>query len=166
MHRFSIINFIIFQSCWALAASFPASAPFFMIGLLGVHFVLTPTRKADGFLLIAALAGILVDQFMVWIGILEVDQPWIPIWLILLWGHFILCLNHSLLWLSKLAWYWVAFLGEVFGTLSYWSGLKLGVFNTELSQPSFILSYAIAWTILLPILSYWAKITRERYILK
>lgn len=163
MHRFSIINFIIFQSCWALAASFPASAPFFMIGLFGVHFALTPTRKADGVLLIAALVGILVDQLMLWIGILEVGQQWIPIWLILLWCHFILCLNHSLLWLSKLAWYWVAFLGEVFGTLSYWSGLKLGVFSSEFTQLSFILSYAIAWTILLPSLCYWAKISRKRY---
>ncbi|MGO2498178.1 MAG: DUF2878 domain-containing protein [Vibrio litoralis] len=163
MHRFSIINFIIFQSCWALAASFPASAPFFMLGLLAVHFALTPTRKADCFLLIAAVLGILVDQLMVWIGILEVNQQWIPIWLILLWCHFILCLNHSLLWLSKLAWYWVAFLGEVFGTLSYWSALKLGVFTSEFTQPSFILGYAIAWTMLLPILGYWAKISRDRY---
>ncbi|MFH0265627.1 DUF2878 domain-containing protein [Vibrio rumoiensis] len=159
MNRFSIINFIIFQSCWALAASFPASAPFLMLGLLAVHFCLTPTRKADGFLLIAALVGIVIDQLMIWIGVLDVNQSWIPIWLILLWCHFVLCLNHSLLWINKLAWYWIAFLGEVFGTLSYWAGLNLGVFSSGFSQITFILSYALTWTILLPILCYWAHLS-------
>ncbi|WP_105903302.1 DUF2878 domain-containing protein [Vibrio gangliei] len=161
MKRFSIINFLLFQACWALAASFPVNAPFFMLTAFAIHFALTPTRRADSLLLIIALLGVLIDQLLVTIKVLDIGQSTLPLWLILLWGHFTLCLNHSLSWLRTLKWPLQSVLGAIFGSFSYYMGLQVGAFNTFQSIEIFIFSYALVWAILLPLMLIYAQWTQR-----
>lgn len=163
MKRFSLINFILFQSSWALAATLPTNAPFFMLILLGVHFLLTPSRMDDVFLLLCALIGIALDQTFIAFSLLDVGQNWVPFWLILLWGHFILCLNHSLKWLRQLNIIVIGLLGAVAGTFSYWMGWRLGVFDTQFTTGLFLVSYTLAWGILLPIFCQLANRIQNRH---
>lgn len=161
MKLFSIINFIIFQSCWALAATFPANAPFFMLLGFLIHFALSPSRQADCLLIMASLIGIFADQTLVSLGVLNVNQAWLPLWLIMLWAHFTLCLNHSLRWLQKLNYPIQSLFGAVFGSLSYWTGLQVEVFNTFAPTAIFVLIYAMVWAILLPLFVMLAQQTQR-----
>ena len=101
MKLFSVINFVIFQLCWFIAATYQESGALMLLVLLCIHFVLSPSKKVDLEILPIALVGIVVDQLLISLQILQLPQGdetplMIPFWLIFLWCSLTWCFNHSL----------------------------------------------------------------------
>jgi hypothetical protein len=155
MRKFSLINFVAFQVSWFLCASYQKNAiPIVMI-LICIHFLLSPKKSDDLKVLPIALVGIVIDQLLIILHIIEIPQGTtssviIPVWLALLWCVFSWCFNHSLQWVCNLSLSKISIIGAIFGTLSYYAALKIGVFNSLLSPPYFICIMAIIWALLLP----------------
>ena len=156
MKLFLLINFIVFQLCWFLAAIYQQSAVGVMLGLLCIHFAFSPTKLADIKVLPIALVGILVDQLLIHLHVIQLPVNTatplvIPLTLVLLWCVFSWCFNHSLNWLTNISLKKAAVLGGVFGSLSYTSALKLDVFSSTLPLLYFVLIFTVIWTLLLPL---------------
>ncbi|WP_179078303.1 DUF2878 domain-containing protein [Colwellia sp. UCD-KL20] len=156
MRLFSLINFITFQLCWFVSATYQQSGILIIISLLCIHFALSPQKKADIKVLPIALIGIAVDQLLIAIQVIQLPENSmsplvIPIWLMFLWCAFAWCLNHSLQWLIKLSTTKVGVIGAIFGSLSYYVALQLNVFNSVLSPLYFALAMAFIWALLLPL---------------
>lgn len=152
MSKFSLINFVIFQACWFTAALYQQSGTLTMLGLLIIHFLLSPTKYNDVKVLLLALLGCSVDQFLYVLGVLEFTtySAFIPTWLVLLWCCFVLSLNHSLHWLVKSPIVIQVILGGVFGSLSYFAALNFSALQTSLSSIYFVIVIAVTWAIVLP----------------
>jgi len=155
MKLFLVINLVVFQLCWFLAATYQHNSVLIIVGLLGIHFLCSPTKLADVKVLPIALVGVVVDQLLIILQVIQLPSDstsplTIPLWLILLWCIFSWCFNHSLKWLVKLSLLKVAVLGGIFGTLSYTLALQMNVFNTVLPTLYFVLTLALTWALLLP----------------
>ena len=157
MKKFWLVNLVLFQLCWLLAAFYQQQAVVFMLLIIILHFVLSPTKILDLKVLPVAFAGMIIDQILMHFAVvLFVDEPAvIPIWLMLLWVIFSFCLNHSLNWLNHIQVKYVVLLGATFGPISYFGGLSLGAFETSTSQNVFLLTYAAVWAIFLPACRYY-----------
>lgn len=152
MKQFWIINLVFFQACWFLAAFLQSDAVLWMLLLFAIHFILSPTRKLDLLVLPMAMLGFLIDQVLIYTGVIAIESEWLPAWLALLWLGLVLCLNHSLAWLFKLNLLWVALIGAVSAPFSYYGGLEFGAFETSVSLYSFFAVFAIIWAVVLPLL--------------
>lgn len=152
MKPFLIINVVLFQTCWLVAAFYSDYAALVITVLLILHFVITPTRRLDSKILLMGLLGAGIDQALISLNVINVNQPFIPLWLVTLWLFLSVCLNHSLAWLVKLKTWQVAFLGSTFGTLSYIAALNLGAFTTSLPFYQFVIIEILVWFALLPIM--------------
>jgi len=155
MKLFSVINFITFQLCWFIAATYKQDGLLIIGALLTFHLLFSPKKIADFKVLSIALVGILVDQVLIILHVIQLPQSstewsFIPLWLIFLWCSFAWCFNHSLQWLLKLTLPKVAVVGGVFGALSYYAALRLEVFNTLLSPIYFVLVMLLVWSTILP----------------
>ncbi|MDN4501048.1 DUF2878 domain-containing protein [Alteromonadaceae bacterium BrNp21-10] len=152
MSTFWIINALLFQIAWWISALFPAQATMPLLGILLLHFVLSTQRKSDLRLLLLAPIGWLVDGALIYFEVLQTSHHNVPIWLMLLWGVFILTLNHSLQWLHRVKLLWLALLGALFGSISYVGAIKLGTLNTTMPLNIVAILLGCIWFLLLPIL--------------
>lgn len=150
---FSWINFIWFQSIWFVAVFYTDQAISLLLISLCLHFILSPTREADLLTLLGiTLIGSLADFVLTFTGIYIFQETlFIPIWLILLWAHFALTLNHGMTWLSKLPGYGRIIFGAIFGTLSYYAGAKLGAVTLNTNLFLALFSMSVIWATLLPV---------------
>lgn len=155
MKSFTIINLVIFQLAWFSAALAGQLALPVLLLLLAIHFSFTPSRRIDLRVLPLALIGWSVDLSLQQLGVVELFHP-TPLWLLLLWCHLVLCLNHGLRWLSQFSPITVGAIGAIGGSSSYLAGMKLGAISSALATPSFIVWYALAWLFLLPVLVWLA----------
>jgi len=158
MKPFLIINIGLFQTCWLVAAFYPNYAALVITTLLLLHFVITPTRRLDAKILLMGLLGCVVDQSLISLNIINVNQPFIPLWLVTLWLFLSVCLNHSLAWLSRFRTWQVAVLGSVFGTLSYVAALNLDAFTTSLDFYQFVIIEILVWFVLLPVMVTFKRV--------
>lgn len=161
MKLFSLINLITFQACWYISAIYQQKGLPVILLILGTHFCLSKTKKADIEVLLLALIGVVVDQLLIIFNIIQIPESAsltppliIPFWLIAIWCGFAWSFNHSLHWLTKLSIFKVAILGAVFGSLSYFAALQMNVFSSVLPNTYFILLMALVWLILLPFLTH------------
>lgn len=162
MSRFLVINFILFQASWFMAAFYSQHAAIFILSVVILHFMITPTRGLDTRVLLVGVLGILADQLLIMFGVIDVGQPFIPLWLLMLWLMFSICLNHSLAWLQQLSLYWVAGIGAVFGTLSYVAALNFGAINTAVTKIEFVFIEVLVWLLLLPLMIFSVKAVHYR----
>lgn len=156
MRLFSLISFAVFQLSWFLSATYQDNAIPMVVALMCIHFLFSPTKNDDVKVLPIALIGIVIDQLLIILHIIEIPQSAtqaliIPVWLILLWCVFSWSFNHTLQWMCKLSLSKVSILGAIFGSLSYYAALKIGIFNSILSPIYFVLVMAIIWGLLLPL---------------
>lgn len=151
--QFYWINFIWFQAIWFFAVLYTQQAVTFLLLSLALHLFLTPTRKADFMTLISiTLLGALADYLLTFLTIFTFTNTlFIPLWLILLWSHFALTLNHGMSWLSKLPRYGQVLFGAIFGTLSYYAGAKLGAVTLHQNLILSLLAMSVIWGTLLPV---------------
>ena len=167
-HKYFVwINFLWFQIIWLIAVVYHQQAITLLIASLCLHFVLTPTRRSDLFnLFIITLLGSLCDSFLSFLNILIFPEPLliafsIPLWLVLLWCHFALTLNHGMGWLVKLPMYAQILFGAVFGTLSYYAGAQIGTVNLHNNLLLSLTALCIAWGLQLPIYITVVKYNRR-----
>ena len=96
MKLFLVINLVVFQLCWFLAATYQHNSVLIIVGLLGIHFLCSPTKLADVKVLPIALVGVVVDQLLIILQVIQLPSDstsplTIPLWLILLWCIFSWC---------------------------------------------------------------------------
>ncbi|EWH09404.1 hypothetical protein DS2_12749 [Catenovulum agarivorans DS-2] len=151
--KFWLVNLVLFQLCWLLAAFYQQQATWVMLLVVAIHFVLSPIKKLDLKVLPLAFVGIVLDQVFTFFDVLIfANSPAVlPVWLMLLWVSFSWCLNHSLNWLIHIPIAYVMLLGAIFGPISYFGGLSLGTFETGTSQALFVTIYSLAWAVFLPL---------------
>lgn len=150
MSRWQWIQLVAFQGYWLLAVVGGNGGIGLILLLLLLHFYLTPSRRADGRVLLLALIGIGSDALLTRLGVFHFDA--MPFWLGLLWLGFVLTLGHSMSWLRRLPWYALAPVGAVAGMASYMAGWKLGAVTLPLGPGLSILILLGVWAGLLPLL--------------
>ncbi|GLS91927.1 membrane protein [Psychromonas marina] len=150
---FSWINFIWFQVIWFVAVFYTEQTMTLLLISLCLHFLLTPTREADLLTMLGiTLLGSLGDFLLTFLGIYIFPETlFIPVWLILLWAHFALALNHGMSWLSNLPGYGRILFGAIFGTLSYYAGAQFGAVTLHQNLTLSLFSMAVIWATLLPV---------------
>lgn len=88
-----------FNLYWLLAVKWQQPGPLLL--MLMLHFIFSPSRKGDLWLLPVALAGCLLDGLLWQLGLFQFPAGF-PLWLVLLWLGFALSLSHGLRWLRPL----------------------------------------------------------------
>lgn len=163
--KFAWINFVWFQVIWFIAVLYTDHAVDILLFSLCLHFLLSPIREADLLTLLGiGLLGVLGDYLLTFLGVfIFPDTLFIPFWLILLWAHFALTLNHSLSWLNKLPLYARILFGSIFGTLSYYAGAKLGAVTLHHNLILSFFSMAMIWGSLLPVYIEIALFNRDYF---
>lgn len=165
VNHFYWFNFIWFQLMWFVAVFFTVSGEIFLIFSLLLHFYLSPDRKFDlaSLMTISAIGGT-VDLLLSWLGVMIFPEAaLLPLWLVLLWGHFAVALNHGMSWLNKIPLYFQVVFGGLFGPLSYYAGYKFGAVDFPLPplQTSFI--FIVIWAVLLPVYLSISQSYGDRY---
>jgi hypothetical protein len=150
---------------WFVAVFFTVSGQIFLICSLLLHFYLSPNRKQDlaSLITISAIGGS-ADLLLSWLGVMIFPEAvLLPLWLVLLWAHFAVALNHGMSWLNKVPVYFQVVFGGLFGPLSYYAGYKFGAvdFPLPLLQTLFIL--LVIWATLLPVYLSISRSYGDRY---
>ena len=160
--QFYWISFVWFQAVWFLAVAYTDQAIYLLLFSLCLHFLVSPTRLSDLLNLLAiTLIGSLGDYLLTYLGIFTFTaQHFIPLWLILLWAHFAVTLNHGLSWLERLPVYARIVFGAIFGTLSYYVGYKMGAVTLHSDLLLSLFSLSVIWASLLPVYTVLASINR------
>ncbi|MFT6984641.1 MAG: hypothetical protein ACJAT7_000438 [Psychromonas sp.] len=162
--KFYWVSFIWFQAIWLLAVVYTDQAVLLLLLSLFAHFLVSPTRASDLLNLLAiTLLGCAGDYLLTYIGVFTfTDHYFIPLWLILLWTHFAVTLNHGLSWLEKLPLYARILFGAVFGTLSYYAGYKMGAVTLHSNLLLSLFALSVIWATLLPVYTLLASLNRMR----
>lgn len=126
----------------------------------------SPRRGQDVRLMLCAIAlGALVDGAFAASGWLHYAQPWpspalAPPWICAIWASFALTLNHSLSFLRGRPWLASA-LGAVGGPLAYASAARgFGALAFGVDEGLALLSLALTWALVVPLLMRLAKSPR------
>lgn len=108
----------------------------------------------------AVSTGILVDSLLQHFSVIRFDG-WAlgslsPFWLWALWAMLGLTFNSSLAFLKEQSTITTAFIGLVFGPLTYYAGAKLGAAEFDASI-THMASLAIVWMFVMPLLVFTAQ---------
>ena len=164
MPLFSIINLFIFQASWFSAALLKDSSIIIMLLLLVAHAYFSPKKQADLYTMLLVLPiGLASEVLMIATGLLSYQSELIlPIWMVLLWMHLGLSLNHSLSWLQKVPWIWQSVLAGLAGAGSYAAAANLGAINMFNPQVFSLMVIAGIWAIQFPLMMKVAKHVNQR----
>lgn len=137
--RDALINFILFQVTWFALVMDLLDGKLGVISLflLFLHVLISSknTLREMLFVCLVVFFGVISDALMHSLFLYEFPKyesvNFIPVWLVLLWCGFSLCLIRSLAWLFE---YPILFLigMTVFGPLSYLAGEQLGAISMSL----------------------------------
>lgn len=159
MLLFKILNFVLFQAGWFTAALMLDDAAWIMLGMVALHFVISPTKLADARLLIILLPiGLTLEVLMISLGFIVFNSAFVlPIWMILLWCLLILSFNHSLKWLRDIPLAFQVVLSGIAGLASYLAAQKFEALS--IGEPLLLYGAAIAlvWAIQLPVMMVITK---------
>ena len=154
----SITNFILFQIAWFAAiiggaSGWPLMGSVPALVVVAIHLVLNRNQLSREAVLIVGvtLLGVIVETCFVSLRALHyvgtsTDAVLPPIWIIALWFAFGTLPHGSLSWLSKRVWV-QAFLGAVFGPLSYVGGVKLGAATMPVPMMGSIIIISVGWAL-------------------
>jgi hypothetical protein len=131
-----------------------------MSAILAIHLMLSPRKLDDLKVLPIAVVGVCCDQLLIALDVIDVNQSFIPAWLVLLWVILAWSFNHSLAWLTLLKPWQVSITGGILGSVSYLAAINLGAISTSLSLTNFIIIDAILWSFLLPLL----ELIRRKFV--
>ncbi len=169
MKRFWLINLGFFQMSWYTAALLTDYATVIILGLLALHFVLSPSAKADARLLLLLPVGVLADALQIGLignfsGTASPTIAGFPLWLLCLWAMLVISLNHSLKGLERMSAPMLAVLGAAAGAGSYYAGIKLGALQTTWSNTAFLGITGAVWSVLLPSLVFGRRLLLRQAI--
>lgn len=150
---------------WFVAVFFTVSGQIFLIFSLLLHFYLSPNRKYDlASLITISLLGGAVDLLLSWLGLMIFPEAvLLPVWLVLLWTHFAVALNHGMSWLNKIPVYLQVVFGGLFGPLSYYAGYKFGAVDFPLPHLQTLFILIVIWSTLLPVCLLISRIYGDYY---
>lgn len=153
----NILNLLMFQAYWfacILGGNLIAVMGLLCYGLLYSRFVGNPLKQWEALLAILFCGG-LMDAIMAYTHIITFNATEaLPIWLACLWLGFATLFFHGLQWLRKFSLPVIALIGAILGPLTYWSGAQLSNNSLSSGLTVFIISYATAWAILLPLFTH------------
>lgn len=159
--RRNLLNLLMFQAFWfacVLGGNLIAAIALVCYVLLYSRLVGNPLKQWKALLAIFLIGGA-VDLLMGNIGMITFNaaNP-VPLWLPCLWLGFSTLFFHGLQWLRKLPLPLIALLGALLGPLTYWTGALLSDNTLPSGLTAFIISYAMAWTILLPLFTHLPRL--------
>lgn len=163
-----LVNAALFQAVW-FAAVIGAGSGRAWPGVMAVAVFAAvtlrerSTRASDlRLMLIAALAGAMLDSVFVSSGLLRYAAQWpasglAPAWIVALWINLALALNHSLRWLRPHP-AWAAALGAMAAPLSY-LGAARGWDAVAFAEPVWrtLATVAACWALLVALLVALAR---------
>lgn len=150
MNRWRWFQLVSFQVYWFAAVLGGNRWLPFLLLLLILHFLLSPSRRTDLRVISLALVGVIVDGGLTLLGVFEFNQP--PIWLAALWIEFVLSIGHSLVYLRRLKIYWLPAIGACAGSYAYLISWNLGAVELPLGPLYSGLIIASVWAVMLPLL--------------
>lgn len=155
-----ILNAGMFEVVWFICVwGGDLAAAAAVAAMLTVHFWLVAQPGEWRFIAAVAAVGIVIDSLFFGLGVLQRadQQPFMPLWLMILWLAFATTLKHCFSKLSRFPWL-AALLGAIAGPLSYFGGglLNGGVTFAEPLWLSFG-ALAVCWAILFPALLHWGR---------
>ena len=151
--QFQWLNLIWFNIIWFVAIYFTKQGQCFLVISLLCHFYFTPTRRHDLWVMLSVtFLGASSDALLTHFNVMFfAENVLLPLWLLILWAHFALALNHGLSWLQYFPLYLQAIFGGIFGPLSYYAGYKMGAVIFPMALPKTLVFMAMSWFFLLPI---------------
>ena len=163
MPLFSVINLVTFQAAWFSAALLRDDSIIILVLLLLVHAYFSPKKQIDLYTVMLVLPiGIASEFLMISTGLLSYQSEFIlPVWMVLLWIHLSLSLNHSLEWMQKIPMIWQSVLAALAGAGSYAAATNFGAINLHNSQVVSLLIIAVIWGIQLPLMMKVAKYVKR-----
>lgn len=162
-----LINLLLFQLVWfATVLGVAAGSVWFGAAALGAFIVtnqfLSLSPKTDLKLMgVAVLIGLLIETFMLRVGLLDYvaiayATPIAPLWILFLWGAFALTLNGCLRWMQG-RYSLAAALGAMGGPASYFGGIKIGAATTSVSLAAVLGFVAVVYALVTPFLLWLAR---------
>lgn len=155
--RYKLVNAVWYQIVWFIALLGRENWEPLLFLLLGLHFVFSPRKKADAFLVLTCGSiGIFADSSLAAAGIyLFSPEPSIlpiPIWLAVIWLAFCCTLLHSFnFFVSRPA------IGPIMISLlapfSYLAGEKFGAISFGMETPNAMLTIAGSWLVVMSLIS-------------
>ncbi len=168
-HYFALINAAWFQLAWFAAIIYKQQAVPWLIASILAHLMVSPTRKSDALLIIIiSVIGLLGDSILSFTEVFNFEHNAImPMWLVMVWMHFSIALNHSLKWLGRFHLWILALIGAAVGPINYFAGNKLGAVEFTFPLIFTLIVIAVIWAVNLPvfiIIQRWItqKIQRKR----
>jgi len=157
----NILNLLMFQAFWfacVLGGNLIAAISLVCYGLLYSRLVGNPLKQWKALLAIFLIGGA-VDLLMANTRMITFNatDP-VPLWLACLWLGFSTLFFHGLQWLRKFSLPLIAVIGAILGPLTYWAGALLSHNTLPSGLILFIISYAIAWAILLPLFTHLPRL--------
>ena len=131
--------------------------------MFGIHlrFSMAPSRELK-LGSVALLIGVFVDSMLKQFAVIEFYGwslgPLSPYWLWALWILFAFTLNNSLAILKTQSLFINAFIGMIFGPLTYYAGAKLGA-ASFVASTAHIMTLSFVWMLAMPLLVVFAKRT-------
>ncbi len=162
------ISLLLFKLCWWLLVVGQYRWQWWVAGLLLPLqlFTLASATSNRDFgktllrCLLLACTGLLFDQCLSWLALLQFTTETLPLWLVDLWLAFAVLLPHLQVWLARLRWWSLAIVGSVSGVASYSAGVAFDA--VAFGQPAWmsLLSLALGWAGMLPL---WRYLHDENY---
>ena len=159
-----LLNFVLYQVGWlacVLGAAF--ARPWLGIAialiLVAMHLWLATDRPNQvKILAIATAIGLLVDSFLLALGVFSFPNGYVvawlpPVWMSVLWMQFATTFRYCLEWLSGQ--YAVsAFLALVGAPLAFLGGERVGAVSFSPPRFSHLIMLATVWCVAMPVLIY------------
>ncbi|UJF18361.1 DUF2878 family protein [Vibrio sp. SS-MA-C1-2] len=134
---FPFLNAVWFQGVWFIAVLAPETSALLFLFSIFLHLTLSyyflgAWRRDILVMLLVASIGILIDATLAQLGYFTFySQQIMPLFLVMIWLHFAIALNYSLVWLNRLPMIWLALLGAVVGSANYFAASKLGAVSFD-----------------------------------
>lgn len=152
INKAAIINIAIFQVGWFVCVLGGNSAAiiFTFAALLGHQLIFSPCHHEWRLIIAFSVIGCLWDTLLIHLGIIQLNDSVMPIWLFCLWILFSTTLNRSLSFLHhrKIQ---ACFLALLLAPLTYISGAHLAGIQLATPFVNTVFIIAIGWSVLFPI---------------
>ncbi|WP_339643386.1 DUF2878 domain-containing protein [uncultured Porticoccus sp.] len=148
------VNLAGFQFIWWLSVLLGNSAAPVVLLLLALHIAFHSQPVGEiHVLLVCAILGFTVDALLTLGGVFvfSQDNPWPPVWLVLLWLGFAATLRQCLRFFSR-RYLLSAAAGSVAGALTYWAAVNLGAADFGFAVVPSLMLLAVVWMALFPAL--------------
>lgn len=143
-----------FQCLWLLAVIGNYGTQYITLGLAIFTLLLTKVTTHfpwNKFVFITTL-GILIDQVNIQLGLLDFQQPSLPIWLISLWLVFVWYAYFLYQVIRQYSFLLISICGAIGGSLSYFGGEKLGAVSFSVDFNMTMIVLTIEWFLIVYVL--------------